>query len=231
MNEYHTKQYHTEYESTQRFFDFLELGLKLSKFGPPKSILDIGCGAGANTSRLAQKFIGSDICGIDIDSELIEYANKINGGLYPNLEFKSGDLLESDIDGYEGITLIQTLSWIPSQDIYLPFESVLQKNPKWVAFSSLGYEGKAQATINILDFSEEKSWSTPYNILSNHMIREKAHVHGYEEVLIERYVPKKSISTQSNGMGSFTRMVDSEELIIFSGPLYLPWYFYFYKRK
>jgi SAM-dependent methyltransferase len=231
MNDYHVRQYHTEYESTRRFMSFLDQGLELANFEPPASILDIGCGAGANTTRLARKFINSQVCGIDLDSELIKYALKMNSESTPNLDFQVGDLFEYELSDYEGVTAIQTISWVSAEDMYLPFERVLLNQPKWFAFSSLGFEGKAQARIEVEDFSDVHSWSTPYNILSNILLREKANSLGYEEVIISSYHPNDPIIKVAEGMGSHTRVLDSNQLILFSGPLYLPWYFYFFKRK
>jgi len=232
MNDYHLRQYHTEYESTRRFMSFLDNAINLANFHVPVSIVDLGCGAGANTARLARKFTDSQVCGIDLDAELINFALKMkNERGAPNLDFQVGDLLECELSDYEGVTAIQTISWVPAKDMYLPFERVLKKQPKWFAFSSLGFDGKAQARIEVEDFSDNESWSTPYNVLSNVVLREKARLLGYEEVVISPYHPTEPILKAAEGMGSHTRVLDSGQLVLFSGPLYLPWYFYFFKRR
>jgi trans-aconitate methyltransferase len=208
----------------------LEKSIEQAGIELPKSIVDIGCGAGANTARLARKFASTGIRGLDINDDLIAFAKKMNAGVLPNLNFEKGNLFDLELEGNEGVTAIQTISWVPAKDMYLPFESVLQKKPQWFAFSSLGYEGKAHARIEVEDFSESTPWATPYNILSNVVLREKAKISGYEEVAIYPYFPTEPIDSTARGMGSHTRVLDSSQLVLFSGPLYLPWYFYFFKN-
>lgn len=57
-----------------------------------ESILDLGCGTGAFTSRIAGTF--PRIIGIDMSPELVETAKKIN----PNVVYKVGDIEKLDID-------------------------------------------------------------------------------------------------------------------------------------
>lgn len=56
---------------------------------PPGSILDVGCGGGLFTKRLALKYPDAKVVGIDISKEAIGIAkqNKL-----PNLEFQVGEL-------------------------------------------------------------------------------------------------------------------------------------------
>lgn len=231
MDNYHVRQYDIEYESTRRFLNFLDSVFEDFKIDTPKSIIDLGCGAGANTGRLARHFPKSEICGLDIDLELVLLARKMNSGNLSNLKFATGDLFNFDFTKFEGVTAIQTISWVPASDMYKPFQSVLENQPSWFAFSCLGFEGKAHARIDIEDFSSENPWSTPYNVLSNVLLRELAQSLGYKENRIIQYAPINPITSESEGMGSRTRVLDSNQLAIFSGPLHLPWYFYFFKRQ
>lgn len=48
----------------------------ISKVKNPQSILDIGCGGGLFTIRLANKYPNADVVGCDISPQAIDYANK-----------------------------------------------------------------------------------------------------------------------------------------------------------
>jgi len=59
--------------------------LALKKYNP-KTILDVGCGEGFITSKLAKKFKEAKILGIDIEQEYIDYAKFFNA--YNNVEYE-----------------------------------------------------------------------------------------------------------------------------------------------
>lgn len=56
---------------------------------PPQSILDVGCGGGLFTRRLAKKYPKAKVVGIDISKEAIEFANQFKCS---NLEFAVAEL-------------------------------------------------------------------------------------------------------------------------------------------
>ena len=72
MIKYHKIQFNKIYRSTELFLKFLE---KYFTF-KDKVIIDIGCGAGANTIFMAKKYKNSTIIGLDNDEKLIEFAKK-----------------------------------------------------------------------------------------------------------------------------------------------------------
>lgn len=59
----------------------------------PSSILDVGCGGGAFTIRLAKRYPKAKVVGVDISAEAIAYANKQlkNQPHLPNLLFQLAD--------------------------------------------------------------------------------------------------------------------------------------------
>ena len=61
ISKYHKKQHKKIYRSTELFIKFIEKYEKLNN----KIILDLGCGAGANTIYLAKKYKNSNFIGID----------------------------------------------------------------------------------------------------------------------------------------------------------------------
>jgi hypothetical protein len=54
---------------------------------------------------------------------------------------------------------------------------------------------------------------------------------GYSVSRIEEYSPPHKILNHSSGMGSYTVEFKDGQIGLFSGPLFLPWYFYFFGKK
>lgn len=204
MDQYHQRQYCSTYESTVSLFDFLKNSISSSAFADTKKILDVGCGAGANTFKLSEYFNSSSIIGIDNNLELIEYA-KQNNKSGSNIVFELQDLFNIKYNNVDGIIAIQTISWVPSDDIYDSLEALLNIRPRWICFSSLGFDGNADAAITITNFSESGFWMSPYNILSNNKIVNLAKKFSYSVIKIEPYVPKNAIVNTNSGMGSYTK--------------------------
>ena len=74
ISNYHKKQHDKIYRSTELFLRFVEKYENLNN----KFILDVGCGAGANTIYLAKKFPRSTIIGIDQNKSAINFAKQIS---------------------------------------------------------------------------------------------------------------------------------------------------------
>jgi SAM-dependent methyltransferase len=233
MDIYHERQYSLEYDSTKLFRIFLASALDSNNYGAPQRLLDIGCGGGANTRRIADWYAASTIKGIDNNFELIDYAISRNTDLAPRVSFETKSLLElrpGDALGW-GVIAIQTLSWIPCDDLYEPLRRTFELGAEWICFSALGFDGDVEASILINDFSNKKAWSSPYNILSNTKIIALALEHGYSISRIEEYSPPHKILNHSSGMGSYTAEFKDGRIGLFSGPLFLPWYFYFFGKE
>ncbi|MCB0397051.1 MAG: class I SAM-dependent methyltransferase [Flavobacteriales bacterium] len=73
--DYHRRQYDMEYASTAKLLQLLE-GMHGKKDG--LSVLDIGCGGGANIHHLKKKFPTWHFTGFDIDSDAISLARDRN---------------------------------------------------------------------------------------------------------------------------------------------------------
>ena len=71
ISRYHKNQYKQIYNSTIEFIKFIKKNVSLKN----KIILDIGCGAGANTIFLAKHYPSSNIIGVDHNNNLIKYAS------------------------------------------------------------------------------------------------------------------------------------------------------------
>lgn len=60
------------------------------------------------------------------------------------------NLDKSLVGAFDGVVSLQSLSWL--EDWKLPLEKVCELHPKWMAFSSLFYEGKINYQIRLTDY-------------------------------------------------------------------------------
>ncbi|SDI36679.1 Methyltransferase domain-containing protein [Alteribacillus persepolensis] len=86
-------------------------------------VLDIACGAGYGTKMVAKtrkKYI-SNIYGVDIDADVIRYANKMY--YHPLLAFHTGDVLKPDlvkeIGTFDTVISFETLEHVPDDRQFL----------------------------------------------------------------------------------------------------------------
>jgi ubiquinone/menaquinone biosynthesis C-methylase UbiE len=67
--------------------------LRVIKQMPHDTVLDVGCGNGFTTIKMAQEFQEAEIMGIDFSPAMIEQAGTAAGHKYPNIDFYEGDVL------------------------------------------------------------------------------------------------------------------------------------------
>lgn len=88
---YHLNQWQSQKESTIAFEKFISQNLRDSK-----SVLDLGCGAGAPTSYLANRHPDVLFEGIDLETDLIDTANAlVKGQISRTLPSRSATFLTS----------------------------------------------------------------------------------------------------------------------------------------
>jgi SAM-dependent methyltransferase len=63
----------------------------LQMIPPPKSLLEVGCGAGAFCFRFAEAFPNTAVSALDHSDSLIKLLQGEYGALHPNLSFRAGD--------------------------------------------------------------------------------------------------------------------------------------------
>ena len=74
-------------------------------------MIDLGCGNGALTGKLAEK--GYDVIGIDDSAEMLQLAEKLN----PGIAFQKGDARNFDVDKKaDGIFSNAVFHWIDDSD-------------------------------------------------------------------------------------------------------------------
>ncbi|MBS0604594.1 MAG: methyltransferase domain-containing protein [Verrucomicrobia bacterium] len=95
----------------ERFFDYNSL------FGC-KKVLDIGCGDGRFTAKLAEFLKNGKVIGIDSSQGMIEHAlSQFTAAKYPNLEFERQTAQTFHFDEkFDYVVSIHTLHWIKEQE-------------------------------------------------------------------------------------------------------------------
>lgn len=231
--QYHARQFETPYRSTIAFVEWLGKYVDFSK-GKINNILDLACGAGANLVYLRDMYPTIHYTGFDIDMKLIEMGNKIlNLKGYDNCILEYGDWYNPNMNyknTFDGIISLQTLSWLPEYKTAI--EKMLAYNPKWIALSSLFYEGKINYTIKLEDYTrpnEEQDFSEYYyNIYSLPLVKSLFAEYGYTNFQFHPFnidIDIEKPKVDGGGLGTYTIKTAEGKNLQVSGGLMLPWYF------
>lgn len=225
---WYTRQFDSPYRITVAFEKFLSNQVNIDN----KNILDIACGPGASTSYIARKHRSSFFMGIDINTKLFD----LYKGTDENIKFGYGDIYNLDdnlIGKYDGVICQQTLSWLP--EYKRPLEQICKLGPKWIAFSSLLYDGKINYTISLENYEKpmnDKAYSQVYyNIYSVFKISELLELHGYKNILYQPFEIDIDIEKpEHKNLGYYTVKTSNEKRLAFNTCLYQPEGFMFASR-
>jgi len=222
---YHYKQWESQKQSTLHFNALLQDIIQ-----PGSTVVDLGCGAGAATSYIAKNNPEPKFVGIDFSEDLTSIANKLAcENKVNNVRFDTGNWFNlSKKTSVDGVISLQTLSWLP--EFEAPLIQVFEKfNPRWMALTSLFYEGDISCTIEVNEhIRNRKSF---YNVYSIPALSRLAASYNHKVNSANRYVIAIDIEKPSdtNFMGTYTKLeskADKEdyERIQISGPLLMNWY-------
>jgi SAM-dependent methyltransferase len=227
--EYHLRQWRQTKESTKEFISFLD-----GKVMPNKDYLDLGCGAGAATFALSQRFRDSKWTGIDIDPRLTTIAKVLSAEAHASkLDFFVGDLQQYQTTNiFDGVVSLQTLSWL--DDFRDAFRNVLGKiQPNWFAISSLFFEGNISSYTKILEHKTDRVLS--YNTYSIPLVKDEAAQYNYSLTKCEPFEIDIDLPKPVNldSMATYTlRLADDEEKsrLQISGPILMNWYMLLFEK-
>lgn len=100
-----------------------EEALSLLKLKGTEHILDIGCGNGKTTARIAARVPHGTVVGVDASSDMIAFAKEHWLPLHPNLQFAVEDARRLPFhQEFDLIVSFNALHWIPDQA--LPLRSI-----------------------------------------------------------------------------------------------------------
>lgn len=236
---YYVQQFKNPYRSTVKFCDWLESQVDLSgKTAANKTrIVDVGAGMGETLAYMAGRFSSCDFVGLDINRELVERGNvalRDHGIKNASLDF--GDLYAPDprlLGTFDGLVSLQTLSWLPEPQEAL--KKLCSLESKWMALSSLFYEGPVDCRIEIKDYSQPlpgKPYKEAfYNVYSLPLIKDFLKTQGWSSFRFTPFVIDLDLDPpESRGMGTYTVKTEHGGRLQLSGPLLMSWYFVLAKR-
>jgi SAM-dependent methyltransferase len=226
--QYHDRQFMEPYQSTISFCDWLiRLGAISGKYA---KICDVGCGKGANLYYMSKKFPDCVFIGIDIDEQLIREGNDfLKLSNVNNCQLKAGDLYKVGSyfgsKEFDGVISLQTLSWLDGYKDAI--DSIASLTPKWIALTSLFYDGPIEAKTIITQYDDEKiDNSFFYNTYSLPIVRQYLYEHGYKKFECKRFeIPIDIPQNSERKMGTYTELTTDGRRLQISGPLLMSWYF------
>ncbi|GAB1544772.1 class I SAM-dependent methyltransferase [Scytonema sp. NUACC21] len=133
------------YEGKHAFvWQYGEEVLQLLSAQPKERILDIGCGTGQLTAKIAAA--GAVVMGIDADAMMVEKARQN----YPQLQFALADAKDFQVDDpYDAVFSNATLHWIPEADAVVRcIYKSLKRGGRFVA--EFGGKGNVKAITEAL---------------------------------------------------------------------------------
>ena len=113
---------------------------------PGERILDLGCGTGHLTGKLAEA--GAHVVGVDRSEEMIRQAREA----YPSLVFKVMDARELDLDGpFDAVFSNATLHWIKEPErVITSMAKLLRPSGRFVAeFGGRGNTGELLKAVDL----------------------------------------------------------------------------------
>lgn len=228
---YFERQFTQPFRSTICLCDWLErMGYLTASMS--SRVADVGAGMGQTLAYMARRFPNVRFTGIELNPRHVERGHHMLQRLgLANMTLVEGDLFNLDSSHrhrYDGIICLQTLSWLP--EFQTPLQRMMELGPRWIALTSLFFDGPVNTRIEIQDYSRPGT-AKPYreeftNVYSLPLIRQYMAEQGFDEFHYEPFhididLPKPS----SSGMGTYTVKLDTGQRLQMSGPLVMNWYF------
>lgn len=229
--DYFDRQFETPYRSTIAFCDWLEQTDTL-KQNSTISILDVGTGKGANLYYMAKRFPNLKILGVDINNEFVNEGNKIlkSKKVDTTCKLAVADIYNFDkslINRFDGVVSYQTLSWLP--DFREPLKSIASLNTKWIALTSLFFDGNVNCKIELDEYNrgiDNEPKQTFYNVYSLPLIEKFLMELGFRKFQFTPFEIDIDIEKPDHKiMGTYTEKLSNGRRLQLSGPLLMNWYF------
>lgn len=231
--DYFRLQFATPYRSTVAFTDWLK---RLGCVPSGGAVLDVGCGMGAVTGHFAEAFPQTRFIGIENNPQLVAMGNGFLAERgRPNVSLESGDLyhLEGRHGQADGLICTQTLSWLENAE--KPLAAFAGTGCRWMALSSLFYDGPVSARIEITDHASRaegrESRESYYNVYSIPRTLAYLETLGYGRASFQSFdIDIDLAAPPDKGMGTHTLELKTGRRLQVSGPVLMSWYFLYAER-
>lgn len=226
---YHSRQFKEPYRSTVAFCSWLE---KIGYLTPDSTqkIIDIGTGQGANLLFMAKRYPKCTFVGVDINEDNIRVGNELlDAAGIDNCRLEVGNVYDLDqkhVDAYDGIVSLQTLSWLPGFEE--PLERMFDLRGKWLALTSLFYDGPVSCEISVKHYDEalQQDYDNYYNIYSLPVVEKFLSARGFTKFQTTKFDIDIDLPKPASGrMTTYTEELTSGRRLQVSGPLLMPWHF------
>jgi trans-aconitate 2-methyltransferase len=126
----------------------------------PRRVVDLGCGTGALTATLAERWPDAEVVGLDSSPEMLEKAS-VQSDTHPNLSFTLRDIADwAPADGDDVIVSNAALQWVPQHGELLA---------RWYAQLAPGAQLAVQMPANsdspsqvlLRELADEPRWAAP----------------------------------------------------------------------
>jgi SAM-dependent methyltransferase len=117
-----------------------------------RSVLEIGCGKGEFSRRLAGT--SERVLALDLSPEMIRVARELSAPL-PNIDFQMADVMSYDLppEGFDCIASIATLHHLPLREIFLKMKAALKPGGVFLILDLFEPAGLVDALVNPLAVS------------------------------------------------------------------------------
>lgn len=235
--DYHQKQLKETYKSTVTCCNWLE-SLNTINNNMKLKIIDIGCGAGGNISYMSKRYPNCNFLGVDLNPSVVKWGNDFfQKHNLNNCILEEGNLYKLKkqyIGEFDGLLSFQTLSYMPEYET--PLIKMMELNPKWIALTSLFFDGDVNCKVEIQDYTqplEDKPFrEIYYNVYSLNLIKNLLEDHGYTNFKYKWFNIDTDLPVpKSKGMGTYTQKLIDGRRIQRSGPVLMDWYFIYAEKS
>lgn len=231
--DYHKQQYLVPKRSTVAFEKFLSKHVDIKG-----NLLDLACGGGAVDAYIAKHHPEVIIRGIDIDDTAFRLLREyVDEEVCKRVTLEKGDwynLNKNFVDFFDGVISLQALSWL--DDWKEPMGKIIELRPKYIALSSLFYEGKIEFQVKATDYErsdENDDHDEQFrNIYSLPIIKQYLNNNGYtifdaQPFEIDIDIPKPN----HFDFETYTIKTSEDRRLQISAGMLMPWFFIYAQKE
>lgn len=210
QHKWNPEDYERNSSAQEKWADVLISGLKLEG---NERILDIGCGDGKITAKMAARVLKGNVLGIDSSQDMIDFArNRFSPSQHPNLRFELGDAQNLNFNQeFDLVISFACLHWIKDHLMVLRGVQKSLRSGGRLLFQcgGRGNAGKLMALTE--DLIKESRWSRyfqdfrfPYYFYGTEGYHTWLEQAGLEEIRVE-LIPKEMIQQGKTGLEGWIR--------------------------